>query len=297
MNSIPAFAAPVVVTAPRRRVSLGDITAKSRRLPLRIIYHAVPGFGKTSFAAQFPNPVFLCDASETGLETLIDSGQLGETPHFPPIETWQEVLDAVTALTEDEHSFKTLAIDTMGGIERLCHEHVCRRDYGGDWGDKGFSSYHKGYDVSLADWRELLQRLDTLRERRNVRIVMLAHTRVTQFRNPEGEDYDRFEPDTHRKTWALTHKWADLVLFGNYITAIDKKPGQQKGKGRGGTQRMLYTERSAAWDAKHRHGLEPQILLGDSPTEAYQSFLEAMKAGHKAASNGHQATTDTGKDQ
>ena len=31
----------------------------------------------------------------------------------------------------------------------------------------------------------------------------------------------RVVPDLHAKTWALTHKWSDTVLFLNYETLID----------------------------------------------------------------------------
>jgi len=264
----------------RSRISMSDVVSTSRRLPIRLVYHAVPGFGKTSFGAQFPAPIFLYDAAETGLETLIDSGQLPETPHFPPVSTWDEVIEALGALTVETHNYQTLVIDTLGGLERLCHEHVCQKSFGGDWGEKGFAAYGRGPEQALAEWRGFLRSLDALREQRRVRIVALAHTRITRFANPEADDYDRYEPDLHRKTWALTARWSDLILFGNYQTAtvID---GLRK-KARGGVTRLLHTERSAAWEAKHRHGLAPVIRLGNTPEAAYGAFVDAMKAGAKA---------------
>ena len=35
------------------------VTTKARKLPNRVVLHALEGWGKTSFAAQAPSPVFL----------------------------------------------------------------------------------------------------------------------------------------------------------------------------------------------------------------------------------------------
>lgn len=223
---------------------------------------------------------------ETGLETLIDAGRLKETPHLPEIQTWTELLGFIEALTTEEHPFKTLVIDTLNGAERLCHEHVCEHDYSNDWGDRGFMGYMRGYEVSLADWRKLLAALDQLREKRRMGIVGLVHTKVKTFKNPEGADYDRYAPDMHDKTWSLSHKWSDCVLFGNFevvLTAIqeNKKTGATRGKAIGGNVRMMYTERHASYDAKNRLGLPSEIEMGDSPAQAWANFVEALKKGRE----------------
>lgn len=256
------------------------IRTKGSGLPSRVVLHGVEGVGKTSFAAHAPKPVVLMARGETGLETLIDSGRLPDTPHLPELGTWSEVLSAVDWLTEEEHGFKTCVIDTLNGVERLCHEHVCERDFSGDWGERGFIGYQRGFEVSLADWREFLRMLDRLREKRRMALIALVHTKVANFKNPEGPDYDRYSPDLNGKTWSLTHKWADIVLFGNFYTEVKAERGR-KGKGLGGQQRVLYTTRHAAYDAKNRHGLPEEISMGGSGAEAWSNFVNALKNGRK----------------
>jgi hypothetical protein len=266
--------------SPAKRPSLADIVGKGNGLPGRHIIHGVEGVGKTSLAANMPAPVFIQTRGETGLETLIDSGRLPEVPHWPECQDWDELRGAIVELTEHDHSYKTLVIDTVNGAERLCHEHVCRRDYGGDWGERGFTGYMRGFEVSLGDWREFLTLLDRLRETRRMGIVGLCHTKVKNFRNPEGPDYDRYQPDMHDKTWSLTHKWADTVLFLNFETFVsnDKDP-KKKGKATGSQTRLLYTERHAAYDAKNRHGLPGEIELGGSGADAWSNLKAALAAG------------------
>lgn len=192
--------------------------------------------------------------------------------------TWSELLDSVKALIEQEHSFKTLVIDTLNGAERLCHEHVCSRDYQNDWGEKGFTSYMRGFEVSLGDWRELLDLLDQLRVKRGVRPLLLIHTKVITFKNPTGADFDKYQPEMHAKTWALTAKWLDAILFGNFESPLlDEKVTNKKTKALSGMTRMLYTEVQGGWDAKNRFGLPPEIEMGESPQEAYKAFMTAVK--------------------
>ncbi len=264
------------------RPSISEITGKGSGLPNRYITHATEGWGKTSFGAQTPKPVFVQIGGETGLETLIDAGRLPEVPHFPAVQSWDDLLGSVETLTIDKHPYRTLVLDTMNGAETLCHQYICTRDFNGDWGSKGFGSYNKGYEVSLPEWAAFLGKLDRLRSERKMTIFLLCHTKVKPFKNPEGPDYDRYQPDVHEKTWGLSHKWADCVLFGNFETTVQvDKVDAKKGKGTGGAFRMMYTERHAAYDAKNRLGLPGEIEMGDSPAEAWENFMTAVKAGRE----------------
>lgn len=259
-----------------RKLSLSDITGKANNLPNRYLLHGLEGWGKTSFGALFPKPIFLQTRGETGLETLISNGRLPEVPHFPEILTWNELLSAIRTLTDQQHDYKTLVIDTANGAERLCHEYVCTTQFKGEWGEKGFASYGKGFDVSIAEWLMMLSALDKLRGVRSMCILLLTHTRVKNFKNPEGLDYGRYSPDMHEKTWGATHKWADVVLFGNFQTVVDSK-----GKAAGGDRRILCATRTAAYDAKNRVGLSDEIDMGSSPQEAWRSFTAALVAGRQ----------------
>jgi AAA domain len=274
---------------PGRKLGLSDINDTGSGLPSRLAIYGTEGIGKTSFAVSAPRTITLMTRGETGLLTLIDSGRIPPAPHFPESLTWSEMLDAIAVLTDQPHEYRTLVIDTINGAERLCHEHVCRRDYGGRWGRDGFTSFMQGYEVSLSDWQEFLSRLDRLRTTRRMGIIVLAHSRIATFKNPEGADYDRFVPDLHAKTWAATHKWADAVLFLNFETYVDSDRTELRGKGKGGSRRKLYTQRTAAYDAKNRHGLPAEIDGGRSAAEAWLNLATAMKAARSATPS----TTDT----
>lgn len=246
---------------------------------MRIVWHGVEGIGKTSLACQAKQAIALMAKGETGLETLIDAGRLPEIPHFPETMTWADALSQLQWLLTAEHPHRCLIVDTLNGMERLCHEHVCETQFGGRWGKDGFTSYQQGYDVSLADWRMLLAEFDALRNK-GMSVICLCHTKVAPFRNPEGADYERYQAAMHPKTWELTARWADMIGFMNFETFVDES-NKARPKGKGGQVRMMYTERHAAYDAKNRFGLPEQIELGNSAEEGWNNFTAALKAARQ----------------
>lgn len=260
---------------PATRNWLSEVTTGSKERPLSIILVGQPGVGKTSMAAHAPDPIFMCDAAEDGISTLKQYGLAPDVPQLPPVKSWGDCLGMLDALATGQHDRKTLVADALGGFEGLCHKCVCDRDYKGEMGDKGFGSYQKGYDSSLADWRIFINALDRLRDERGMTIILLSHVKVAPFKNPEGSDYDRYCPDVHHKTWSVTHKWAEVVLFANFVTYIESKDLKAKGKAIGGQDRVMYTEHHAAWDAKNRLGLPPEISMGNSGQEAWDNFWNA----------------------
>jgi hypothetical protein len=258
---------PANAPPPAQQMKL-DLTPRKAKPPCpRIVLTAVEGFGKTSLLAHAPSPYIMMARGETGYDTLLSANLVPAVP-AAVVEEWPQGLATLDALIENPQGIKTLGIDAMGGMERLCHEFTCRTMFNNDWGDSGFTSFNKGYEASVTEWLKLLQRLETLQTRHGIVVVMLGHSKIKTFKNPLGADFDRYVCDVHDKTWAATARWADVVMFGNFLTIIDKEK-KGKGKGIGGTDRVLYTERRDAWDAKNRFGMAPEIWLEGGPSNAW----------------------------
>ena len=262
-----------------QRDFLAEVTTDAKPRPMAAIAYGPPGVGKTSFAASIPGRVFLIDDKEDGINTL-KAAKLADAdiPVLPPVKQWEDVLGVLRQLATAEHGYKALVIDTLGGLERLCHDFVCRNNFNGEWGEKGFAGYGRGYEVALPEWRLMLNALDDCRGR-GMSIMALTHSIVKPYKNPEAEDYDRFVPDMHHKTWSLTHRWADMVLFMNYYVEVAKDG--LRAKGRGGQDRVMYTEYHAAYEAKNRSGLPSEIEMGDSGKQAWGNLKAALAEARK----------------
>jgi hypothetical protein len=240
-------------------MKLGAIVKGRLVRPMRVLTYGVEGIGKSTFAANAPSPIFL--AAEDGTAQL-------DVARFPEPKTWREVFDALDELTDTEHDFKTLVVDTLDWLEPLCWQAVCERS---KWRSIEDGGYGKGYVAALDEWRVLLARLERLRERRAMHVIFLAHSWVKTFKSPDTDDFDRYELKVHAKAGGLLKEWADAVLFARYETFshVDEKTKRAKGVSTGA--RVIHTQRTAAWDAKNRYDLPESIPLD------WQAFVEAVE--------------------
>ena len=259
-----------------------QVTRAGSGLPSRIVMHGVEGIGKTTFGAYAPDPLFLLTRQETGLLTLIDNGRVPGRDHMGECPDWFHLLRMVDyAINSKDVRNKTFVIDVLGGAARLCEEHVCNRDFKAEWSN--YTAYGKGPEQAVGEWLRLFTKLDELRAKKRMGIILLAHTIVKPFKNPEGDDYDRYVPEMHEKLWRVAAKWADIILFGNFETFAKKERGELKAKGTSTGRRILYSQRTAAFDAKNRVGLPEEIEMGERPDEAFASFAAQMKLARATA--------------
>lgn len=243
---------------------------------VRLTVSAVEGWGKTSLGAFAPEPIILMARGETGFETLRQKNRVPDRDCVR-LESWTETLEIIRSLTTSK--YQTIVMDAMGGFERLCHEHVCATACKGDW--EAFMAYHRGYDMSVTTWLQLLQALDEVRASTRANVIFLSHAKLETVKDPTmPEDYQRHTGDVHAKTWGPTAKWSDAILFGKFITLVDKKTG----KPMGGNERAIYTEQSAGYVAKNRYGMEPVISLASvGPEEMWNTVWAEITRKPEAA--------------
>lgn len=247
-----------------------------------IVLHGVEGSGKSSFAAQFPGATFMMSENETGIVTLKNNGLIpGDVQWFPQFDTWEDVLDCTSEMIRSDDRPRCLVIDTGNGIESLLHRHITDTLYEGRFDKKGFLNFQEGYKSSIPAWRQWLAKLDQLRHQ-NCTVIMLCHTAVTTFKNPEGPDFDRYVAEFHKETWGAVRKFADMIVFLNFhdeVTGVDNQG--KKGKGKGGRSRVYHFVRSSAFDAKHRHGLPNYMDGTGSPEGDFQQFCKLLTEGKR----------------
>jgi hypothetical protein len=249
--------------------------------PLRILLYGVEGIGKTTFAADAPNPIFL--GSEDG------SGQL-DIQRLPPVRKWEDVHEYVGLLTDDAHDFKTVVIDTVDHLERICWNYVCEQARAPSI-EKVDGGFGKGYTAAVEEWTRLYDALDRLRTKRGMHVLALGHAHVKAFNDPQGPAYDRYQLRMNEKAAALWKERSDVVLFANYATsvavqghwgdrALTDKQLLSKGKVREQqARRVIYTTRTPAYDAKNRHDLPAEIPL------SWGAFARAIKIEQRGGDN------------
>lgn len=251
---------------PAKRMSLSNVTRGRIQEPLRMVLYGTEKIGKSTFAANAPNCIFL--GAESGTAEL-------DVARFPTAETWQQLFDAIEVLKTSEHAYQTLAVDTLDWIEPLCHQAACVENKKKSIEDFG---YGKGYIVALEYWRRLLSELESLQSARKIHVILLAHAVVKTFKNPEGDDYERYNLKIHEKASGLIKEWVKIVGFANHETiAVPKGDQGKRAKGvdlaSNPNTRYLYLERRAAYDAGNRFCLPEKLPLDWAAMwEAIQKF-------------------------
>ena len=267
-------AAPLKPAVPPRaaRMTLANVTRGKIAAPWLIIVYGVDGVGKSTLAAGAPSTIFL--GPEKGTNHL-------DVARFPVPETWQDVLDAVRTLTVDAGGFKSLALDTFDWLEPLIVTHVCKREGVGSREDVG-GGYGKWVDAVIDELRVFFAAVERLQSAQKMNFIGLAHATVKTFKNPQGDDFDRYIISMNEKLAAVLRQWAEGVYFANYETFADKDKKTKRVRGISTGARYLYTQRTAAYDAKDRYSLPEQVLLDWNELEGLRSAAAVATAALKA---------------
>ena len=260
-------------------ITLSSIRKTTQVAAPRLLIYGVAGVGKTSLAASSPSPIFIFTEDGAGalnVESFTFGG--GETPR-PYATAYQEIIEALTALYLEDHSFKTVVIDSIDGLEPLVWAHTAAmhgKTNIEDW------DYGKGYAFAAPYWQTLLDGLNALRDKRGMSVILLGHAQSKPFNDPLNDTYDRYSVKLHKGASALIQEAMDGVFFYNYRVFTKKEDlGFNKTSTRGLAtgERVLGTRECPGYVAKNRYSLPPEISVGSYPANPWDSVQNAIIAG------------------
>lgn len=242
-------------------ISLASLKKTGTARPPRIVLYGTHGIGKSTFAAQAPDPVFI--QTEEGLDAVSATA-------FPLCQSFDDILECIGVLASESHDFQTVVLDSADWAEQLIQKRVAQ-----DNNVKTIDAigYGRGYKAAADYWRQLLDGFDHLRTDKNMQVILLAHSQVRRFDDPLADPYDRYQLDLHHGSASLVSEWCDIMMFANqqYSTVKSDVGFNQKVTRAVGTgNRVLYTQERPGWQAKSRWSLPDTLPLD------YSKFAEAL---------------------
>lgn len=240
------------------------ITKTEITRPPRMVVYGAHGVGKSTFAANCPSPIFI--QTEDGIDSLgVEAFELAKSV--------TEVFAAIDYLIETSHPYKTVVIDSLDWLEKLIFAKVC--DLKGVE-DISAIPYGRGFTIAELEWKKILDKLNVLNSEKKMLVVLLAHSQIRKFDDPERASYDRYQLDLQNKAAALVAEYSDIVAFAAFKVATNTK---QEGfsevtKARTTGERILNVEERASFTAKNRYRLPPTLPL---EWTAIASHLKALK--------------------
>jgi len=246
---------------------MASIRTGKRHAPPRLLLYGTEGIGKSTYAAQAPNPIFI--PTEDGLGEI-------DCASFPLAKQLTDVEESLTALAKEPHEYQTVVIDSLDWLEQLIWDDLCRISNSASI-EKVDGGYGKGYIAALGFWRHILDLLDVLHKQRNMAVILIAHAKVERFEDPESTAYDRYSPRLHKHASALLTEWVDAVLFATRKFRTETEDagfGRERtiavGIGPEGGERILRTVGGPSCVAKNRYNLPFELPL------SWEAFANAL---------------------
>ena len=224
-----------------------NITSGRIARPQKLVFYGSEGIGKTSLAAQCPDPLFI--DTEGGTAHL-------DVRRTQKPQDWDELITLVREIAATPDVCRTLVIDTADWAESMCIEYICRK-----YNQPGIESfgYGKGYSYLAEEFSRLLLACnEVILSGKNV--VITAHAKMRKQELPDEQGaFDRWELKLSKQTAPLLKEWPDALLFLNFKTYVVATEGNTH-KAQGG-KRVIYTSHHPCWDAKNRHNLPEEMDL------------------------------------
>jgi hypothetical protein len=221
------------------------ITTGKQTRAQRVVIYGVESVGKSTFAAQFPKPLFL-DIEQGTSHLDVDRCDIG---------SWKQLTEALAEAKATD--YQTIVIDSADWAERLCVEDLLATSKKTSIEDFG---YGKGWVMVAERISRMLTSIDALIDG-GKHVVLIAHSRIVKFEAPDAlAPYDRYELKLSKQCSPLLKEFADELWFLRFKTKVSTSD-TGRGKGLGGKERVMLTTHSAAYDAKTRSGLADELPL------------------------------------
>lgn len=257
----------------------------------------VQGTGKTTLACTFPDLIMIRTQGERPPHDIPE----GQVPVTLEVDSANDVWDALKALLREDHAFKTLAFDTVSGLDTLFTQDVLAADPNSRGLNQSHGGYGNGASMVSAMHMRVRKASELLRKQKGMAVIFLAHAEIVDVSPPDSDPYSSYSLRLPKKSTAPYLDSVDLVGFlkqDRVVRGATEAKGDRAGKaGRAITSgdRVLVTYLTPACASKNRFGITEDIdvVKGENPLAPWLPQVP-KKRGRPAKSNYTAIAQDAG---
>jgi hypothetical protein len=268
---------------PKPKASYQPIQGSSRGRLIALI--GTPGIGKTSLAAEFPNPRFVIDPKESGIIDLQESGQVRSDIPYKNVADFTDLIKYNEDLLYNEPPPEipyTIVYESISGFESQAIITCNDVDFEGRWTNAANQYQILNRDRIVADnyWAKYTNQLVRLREM-GYNIILTGHSEVKNAKNPIGPDYMIETCKCSGAVWGLTDYIFENIFFLTFEVQVDKASEFVRGKAYDTAFRKMYCHKTPYCAAKNRCGISSPISADEGAKKTYLNWCAAANLDPK----------------
>jgi len=271
-------------------ISLSSLKSTKRNDPPVMLLYGVDGIGKTSLAAEFPNPIYLPTEGERPPSDVEMKGPVYDDGKPRAVDSYDEVLQWFELLLTEDHDYKTVIVDSLDGLEPLVDRVTAARIGAASVTDNSKGSpaaFGNGIVETRVEWGEFMSACNALVQG-GMNVVLLAHPEIKRFDSPVTDPYDRYLVKLNKHASAVVRERCDIVGFMNRRVSLKSKEVGIKKEvthAEGGKEIQIHLNEGAGFLAKNRYGMPDTITYrkGKGYEELSKYWLPAASEQKEAA--------------
>lgn len=215
---------------------------------VRFLVYGESGAGKTVFAATWPDAVFL--DIDKGLSSV--NRQVAQIS----IDDWPDLVNAVRFLHESDHHFRTVIVDSLNEMQKICMRHIIRK----------YPSIRRPYDdlASQSDYGKMLDEFD-----KYVREIKALKLNTVYIANVAPREY---ETDNVQIQLVGKHSPKDIARMMDiigYLYKVETEGGASK-------DRVMIFD-AVNYVTKDRSGMLPNQVKNPTHGKLYEHWQTQFK--------------------
>ena len=231
------------------QINLKNAAPRVVYVPPKILLYGRNGIGKSTFALKAPAPIFL-DLDENLYELPCVTNKTLKVP----INNYDDVVNFLGVLFNQDHDFKTVVIDSLSSLEKMIMDKAVKSTNG----MTSFAdfNYGRGHLKAMVFWEEFFQKIKNLWKHKKMIVIFLAHHKEKKEENLTGASYSQYQINLHDRASELLRNWCSCVLFADDEVIV----GDEKSK-ICSSERIIRTDGGLTFLAKNTYNLPVKMSL------------------------------------